>query len=334
MSVFTAVTDPFRRLILRTAGSLRAAVPPVAVEIGLQDVVLARVRRGRRSAILEALESRPLTAPSAEGGSSDEADLPAADVSALLRELFAASRTRPGKLSLVLPDNLAKVSVLPLPERPTSARQLAEMVRFKMRRSVPFRLDDAAIAHQLLPDDGGEAAVLVAVMQRSVLGPYERMLGDLGARPGMVGLASVHLLNLLREPLARASETADAALLNCTPAYFSFLLVRRGRLIFFRCKPYSSPDNLETTTEIMARELTTSFSYYEEKLAGRGIATAIIRTVAQPVDEVAAVLSRLGVASVEPIDLTPFVSPPEGKLLDPSRMHRAAPAIAAAVGGW
>jgi type IV pilus assembly protein PilM len=68
-----------------------------------------------------------------------------------LRALLEATGTKPGRLSLVLPDNLAKISLVSLPERPPSSRRLDEVLRFKLRRAVPFRLEDAVLAHQVLP---------------------------------------------------------------------------------------------------------------------------------------------------------------------------------------
>jgi len=68
-----------------------------------------------------------------------------------VKDLFDASGTRPGKISLVLPDNLAKVTLLTLPERPGSRKQLTELIRFRLRRAIPFRLDDAVVSYQVLP---------------------------------------------------------------------------------------------------------------------------------------------------------------------------------------
>jgi len=334
MSPVSSVLDPVRRALLEGASTIRAAIPPLAVEVGTREVVLARVRRSRGKRALEAVEERPIVVPAVEGdGDTPPAPTPAS-LEAAVRATFEASKTKPGKLTLVLPDSFAKVSIVTLPERPKSAKQLHEMVRFKLRRSIPFRVEDAAIAHQLLPDTGPEPSILVAVMQRSIVSQYETMLAKAGCRPGMVGLATVQLINLYREALEQASGGQDAAFLNCTESYFSLVLVRDGKLIFFRCKAYPSAEDVEGAAETMAREMASSLSYYEEKLAGRGIATAFVRTIGRPLEEIEALLERLGIARVEAIDLGRYVTAPEGRPLDPLTMHRVAPAVAAAVGGW
>ena len=49
------------------------------------------------------------------------------------------------------------------------------MLRFKLRRSVPFRLEEAAISSYALAGPGPEALFLVAVMMRSVVEHYEAL---------------------------------------------------------------------------------------------------------------------------------------------------------------
>jgi type IV pilus assembly protein PilM len=233
MSVLDPILEPFRRLSLKGSTLLRAAVPPVAVEVSADEVVLVRLkRRGGGKIELESAQVRPLESTRAGGA-------PDGELSARLAELYSADGTKPGRTSLVLPDNLAKVALLTLPERPSSAKQLDELVRFKLRKSVPFRLDEAAISWQLLPGVPPEVTVLVAAMPRSVVQPYERALQAIGARPGLVTLCTPNLFNLWRAEFAQAAADGDVALLNCTPAYFSLLIVREGRLIFYRCKPFA-----------------------------------------------------------------------------------------------
>jgi len=219
-----------------------------------------------------------------------------------------------------------------LPERPSSTRQLSEMVRFKLRRAVPFRLEEAAIAFQLLPGDTMEATVLVTAMPRGAVEPYERILEEMGGRPGLVSLCTTNIFNLWRGTLEAASAGGDAALLNCTPAYFSLLILRAGRLIFYRCKALVRGE--ETAREgALERELASSLSYYQEKLGGTAVATAFVRTTSQPFDDVAAAFGRLGVERVELLDPSTLLASAPGNGFDPDLGQKIAPALGA-VAGW
>lgn len=334
MNVLAPIVDPLRRLGLEGWGGLRPSYPPVAVEVGPTEVVLVRIksRRGGRLT-LDACQVRRFDIPSGPQAVG-RVGVGHEDLTTRMREVFEAGGTKPGKISLVLPDSMAKVSLLGLPERPTSSRQLDEMVRFKLRRAVPFRLEDAALAYQLLPGEGPEATVLVAAMPRAAVEPFERALVGIGARPGLVSLCTTNLFNLWRAQIDKAGASGDVALLNCTSAYFSLLIVRSGRLIFYRCKALVlGEEDAPAQDGLLERELASSFSYYEEKLAGTTIATAFVRTVSRPFEEVATALSGLGVAQVEPLDPAPLLAGVAGNGMDAPLARKIAPALGAAV-GW
>ena len=94
---------------------------------------------------------------------------PASEISGVIQDMFTKTGTKPGKISLVIPDNVAKISLLSLPERPPTRKQLEEILRFKLRRSVPFRMADAVISYQVIPAEGKAVSVLVALMHRLVV---------------------------------------------------------------------------------------------------------------------------------------------------------------------
>ncbi len=329
------IAEPLRRIDLERFTALRPKYPPVAVEVDRGEMVLVRLRRRRRGRhVLEAHEVRPMP-PNGVGASILRPNLGSPEeVAGRMRELFERSGTRPGKVSLVLPDNLAKVSLMTFPERPASRRQLGEILRFKLRRSVPFRLEEAAISYQILPGDGKELNVLVALMLRSVVEQYERVVELTGARPGLVDLSTLCLYNLCRPQLAIASAGGlDAALVNCAVGYFSLMIVRGGRVLFYRCKSYAQAEDESRAPEaVMARELATSLSYYQEKLGGQGIETTIVRSVASPLPEVTELLERVGFGGIEAVNPAAALGSPRGAPLDPAVGQRIASAVGAASG--
>ena len=111
--------DRTRRVVADAAGRLRPSYPPVALEVDRGEASIVRLKRSARGKpVLEAQAVRPLNV---EAVPPSIFEAPAGSPSELtdrFRELFEASGTRPGRVSLVLPDNVAKVSLLTLPERP------------------------------------------------------------------------------------------------------------------------------------------------------------------------------------------------------------------------
>jgi type IV pilus assembly protein PilM len=303
-------------------------------------MVLVRLRRrGRGKPELEVAEARPLP-DQAAGSSIFKPNLGTPEeMAARLRKLLEATGTKPGRLSLVLPDNVAKISLVTLPERPPSVRRLDEVLRFKLRRAVPFRLEDAVLAHQVLPGEGSGVTVLVAVMLKAVVEQYERALEAAGVRPGLVDLCTPNLYNLCRQQIAAAgADGGDVGLLNVASGYFTLLIVRDDRLVFYRCKSYAAGDGeddpgpLTPSETLMARELTSSLSYWRDKLGGQRLSRVLLRAVNGAATEVAPILQSLGVGGVEPIDLGRGVTIPDGLRLPPAVAQRIAPAAGAAVG--
>jgi hypothetical protein len=337
MMRLSSLLEPLRGLDLERALHLRPSYPTAALEVDRREMVLVRLRRrGRGKPELEVAEARPLP----EQGASSSIFKPnlgtPEEMAGRLRKLLEATGTKPGRLSLVLPDNLAKISLVSLPERPPSARRLDEVLRFKLRRAVPFRLEDAVLTHQVLPGEGAGITVLVAVMLRAVVEQYERALEAAGVRPGLIDLCTPNLYNLCRPQMtAAAAGGGDVGLLNVASGYFTLLIVRNERLVFYRCKSYAGGDRDEDVSSpdtLMARELTSSLSYWRDKLGGQRLSRVLLRAVNGAATEVPAILESLGVGGVEPIDLSRGLVLPDGLGLAPSVAQRIAPAAGAAVG--
>jgi hypothetical protein len=307
----------------------------VALQISPEEAALVRIKRRRRGRpLLEAHQVRPVSEPVIPASIFQPVTGSTQELTARLRELFEHSGTRPGRVSLVLPDNLAKISLLDLPERPSSRKHLQELVRSKMRRAVPFKLDEAMISFQLMPGVGREASVLVVLVRRTLVERFEHALASLGARPGLVDISTPNLLNLQRGAMGGAKgNDGDVGLLNCAKNYFSLVIMRAGRLIFFRCKTFAIDESIQSGPNgVLVREMASSFSYYREKLSGEGVGKVLVRTVSTPYDEVAEKLAGLGVQDVQPLDLMQGLELDEGVQLESATAQRIAPAIGAALG--
>lgn len=337
MRLLDPILAPVRRLGLERMLELRPGWPPVALELDRGDLSCVRLRRRGGKSALESHAVRTMRSH-AVGSSIFRPNMgDPEELTAKIRELLEATGTKPGRVSLVLPDNLAKVSMVTLPERPASRKQLDEVLRFKLRRAVPFRLEDAVFSWQVIPDATRETTVLVAVMLRSVVEQYEWVVESLGAKPGLVDLCTPSLFNLCRGEIAAASSDGqDVALFNGARTYFSLLIVKQGRPIFFRCKTLLAGDDDEApagfSRTALSRELVTSLSYYQEKLGGQGIGTVFVRSVSEPMEVLSEILERSGYGRAVPVDPAAALDLGEGVRLDPELAQRIAPAVGAAAG--
>ncbi len=314
---------------------LRPPYPAVAVAIDRGQLVIVRVKRRRRGLpLLEAQRSDPLPDGAVPPSIFKNSGISTDELATRLRELFERSGTRPGKVSLVIPDNLAKISLLTLPERPASPTALHELVRSQMRRAIPFRIEDASLTYQVLSGRGQGVSVLVALVRKALVGQYEKALGSIGARVGLIDLCTPNVINLCRGPMAETMrEGADVALLNCAANYFSLAIMRDDRLIFLRCKTYATgAQEGNGPNGALFREVNNSLSYYREKLEGQGVRTLFVRSATAAPEEIGERLSGLDIERVVRVDPATSMALENGSTLEPGVGQQIAPAVGAAMG--
>jgi Tfp pilus assembly PilM family ATPase len=125
---------------------LSAAHPTVAVEIARHRVSAASIH-SRDSALVvaaHAVEPLPPGVVNPALNSANISDTRA--VTEALRRVFERLGVRPKRIALAIPDTVAKVSLLRFEKVPERARDLEELVRWQVRKAVPFRVEDAQLS--------------------------------------------------------------------------------------------------------------------------------------------------------------------------------------------
>ena len=122
----------------------------------------------------------------------------------------AQSGRKRGRAVLILPDFCARVAVLEFDSFPTDPKEQMSLVRFRMKRSVPFDVESAAISfhpQQTSKKKGAEVVVVAAALE--IVARYEAPFRAAGLHPGIVTTSGIAMLNLERRPeisvLARMS---------------------------------------------------------------------------------------------------------------------------------
>ena len=310
--------------------------PQAAVEVDVRAVLAVRFKREKVTkgrllgyGLAELPETAsPPTVASPKIGSPE-------DLKAAIRLAAERAGLKPGKASLLLPDTVARVWTFQLPELPRKPQALLEMLHWKIKRSLPFRVEDAAIVWQVLSRPAGaeQASILVGLIPRGIVSAYEALLASAGFKVGLVDLSSFNLYNFYRGVIANnGASTSDFAVLNATTTYFTMLLFRRGELAFFRCKSHTDAEGEgpEERVRMLRRELATSLSYYTEKLAGKGLAKTFVRISDPTLEGMQDLLESLDFGEIHAIDPAQVAVLPDG--LDPTTALALVPAMGAALG--
>jgi type IV pilus assembly protein PilM len=188
-------------------------------------------------------------------------------VVAAVRTVIDQIGGRPRRVALVIPDTAAKVSLLPFEQVPSNGRDLEQLIRLQLRKTVPFPVEEAQLAWSRGPARGATTTVVVAAMRRDIVREYEAVCAAAGLHAGTIDLATFNVVNLAI--LAGASAAGDTLLVYVTPGYASVVVVRDGELIFFRTRPADAdepvPDVVHQTR-----------MFYEDRLHGTGFARALL----------------------------------------------------------
>jgi type IV pilus assembly protein PilM len=189
----------------------------------------------------------------------------AAVMTALNRALERVGRPR--RIGLVVPDAIAKVSLVRFEQVPTRSTDLDQLVRWQVRKSAPFPIEEAQVSYvpALRHADGQE--FLVSLARRNVIHEYEALCAEAGAYAGLVDLATFNVVNLL---LAGSAPPADDWLLvNVAADSASIALLRGPHVIFFRNRANDTEGTLADLVHQTAM-------YYEDRLQGAGFSRVVL----------------------------------------------------------
>ena len=252
------------------SGLFASAPPPAAVEITSRRVTAVGLAvRGSTRTItghgVEPLAAGVVTPALNAVNVHDQAALAAA-----LKAAADRLAPRPKRIALILPDSVAKVSLLRFEKIPPKAIELDQLIKWQMRKAAPFRVEDAQVSWtEGAPLPGGAHEYVVVVARRDIVESYERACDAAGLHAGIVDIASLNLVNAV---LAVQSEAAgDSLVVHAAADYTTLAVVRGGRVIFFRTRGADAGDATS-----MGDLVHQTAMYYEDRLGGGSFSRVIL----------------------------------------------------------
>jgi len=315
---------------------LPPSYPPAAVEIAPERITGVRVAREGGGPTIRQIATSDLPQGALEVSLVRPNIVDPDAVGRALEEVLVAVAPNEHRISLLLPDPVARVSLLSFTALPGTRREMQEVVRFRMGRALPFKPEEAAMDVMPVGGAAGGApaagAVLATFMHRPILEQYEALLTARGFWPGLVGLSTLELFNLFRGRLTPGAPDKDLMLLNLTPGYLALLIVSAGQIIFYRCKPHPGGADGDGGLGAVKREIYTSLAFYQEKLLGRGLGRVWMRATGLPAEAAAETVAGEAGCPVERLRLDAVLPAAKSLRLDDAVGDLAAPAAGAAIG--
>jgi type IV pilus assembly protein PilM len=167
--------------------------PRLACEVRAEGVVAARAEDA--SAVLSAVARAPLAdsvviphvrVADADGNGGGAAVIGRTALVEAVRKALEQVSVRGHDVTLVVPDAAARVLLLDFDELPAKAAEALPVVRFRLKKLLPFDAEDAAVSYQVMASAKGMVQVMAVAMPREVLAEYESVVREAGFEPGAV----------------------------------------------------------------------------------------------------------------------------------------------------
>jgi type IV pilus assembly protein PilM len=201
--------------------------PPLACEIAPRHVAVAR---GWQCAFEPLAEGAVVPSP---------VELNLADPSSVRTRMQAALHrigARGPEMALLLPDQVIRVFLLHFETFPRRNSEVIPLLRWRLKKSVPFDMEETAVSYQMQPLAPAQArgvAVLAAVARQSVVRQYEELAEALNLKPGVVLSSSLASLPLLR-------GDRPTLLARCAGSTLTTVIIRGETLCVYRCTDLAS----------------------------------------------------------------------------------------------
>jgi type IV pilus assembly protein PilM len=228
--------------------------PKVACEIRPEGVIAARAGKKHGETVLA-------FSPLHEGAVASGLKVPnlvdAQAVRSALQSALGDINVRTGPITLVVPDASARVLLLDFDALPTKRQEALSVVRFRLRKMVPFDVEGSAVSYQVMSQKDGQLNVLVTVMPGEVLEEYENAAREAGFEPGAV------LPSTLAAAAALESDSATL-MVNRAGASVTTAVTQGDEMLLHRSMDL--PVDPTAREEEMAQAVITALAWYEDTL--------------------------------------------------------------------
>ena len=170
---------------------------------------------------------------------------------------FAPANGSSRTAALILPDYSARVAILDFDNFPSDKEEQLSLVRFRMKKSIPFELESAKVSYQAQSSGSKKHEVVAVATALEIVARYEAAFRAAGFRVGLVTTSSLAAHKLISGAGVRVATKLDGSVLTIAVA-------EDQNLRLLRCVELP-----ELTAEDVGAVLYPTFAYVEDRLDQR-----------------------------------------------------------------
>src|SRR5580704_5587421 len=202
---------------------LQELPPSMAFEISEAGIASARI--GARAE----LDFAPLPAGALSVSPLKENVIDQDAFAEVVRRVAAGQSGRKRKdVAVILPDFCTRIAVLDFDGFPADAKEQDALIRFRLKRAVPFDVESAALSYWAQTSSHKHIDVVVVVASLEIVSRYEAPFRAAGMNPGLITTSSLAALDM-------APEAGLSVLAKLTGRVLTVLVRDKATLKLVRC---------------------------------------------------------------------------------------------------
>lgn len=229
--------------------------PRLACEVTVEGVIAARAAdKAERLDLFTVRRVAPgavapgLSAPNIHDGEA---------LRAAVRGALGAVTSKARDVIAILPDAAIRVLLLDFETLPAKAEDVDPVIRFRLKKSLPFDVDQAAVSYDIRRQNGN-VRVVAAVSPQAVVNEYEAAFRDAGYSPGVVVPSSLAVLGLVE-------GQRPTLVLKVDPTNITIIAARNQELSLIRT--LENPHGAQVSPAELAEAVLPSVVFFEDTFA-------------------------------------------------------------------
>ncbi len=225
--------------------------PPPAMAFEISEGGIAAARLGPNGAA----EFRPLKPGVLSVSPLRENIIDAGEFAETVRALWMAHGSRKRRdVAVILPDYATRIAVLDFDQFPSDAKDQASLVRFRLKRSVPYDVEGAVLSFWAQTGPDKKCDVLTVLAPLEIVARYEAPFRAAGMNPGLITTSTLAALEL-------APAEGLSVLAKLTGRVLTVVVREKSIVKLVRCVEVASQE-----FDDIAAVLLPTFVYVEDNL--------------------------------------------------------------------
>jgi type IV pilus assembly protein PilM len=230
-------------------------IPRLACELSTDAAIAARAHD---SGVVDMLSARKIVPGALVPGLAPGNLANPAAVRECVVDALAAVSPKGRDVIVIVPDAAVRVVLLDFDSLPDKREDADPVVRFRLKKSLPFEVDEAALSYDARRVNGNIMAV-AAVMPRAVLDEYESVFREAGYNPGVV-------VPSMLAALGRVQAAEPTLVLKVDALTTSVAIVRGNDLLLYRTLENRRGADVPATE--LAEDIYPSLVFFQDAYGG------------------------------------------------------------------